>query len=71
VIEMKKSINSVAKFKKFLDIEKERQAAMVELSMILGIDVSFSEDEILKNAQDSFEKQIQREVMEAISKWMK
>jgi DNA-binding ferritin-like protein (Dps family) len=68
---MKKSINSVAKFKKFLDIEKERQAAMVELSMILGIDVSFSEDEILKNAQDSFEKQIQREVMEAISKWMK
>tara|TARA_R100001129_G_C5206527_1_gene215424 strand:+ start:402 stop:617 length:216 start_codon:yes stop_codon:yes gene_type:complete len=71
VIEMKKSLNSVTKFKKFLDIEKERQAAMVELSMILGIDVSFSEDEILKNAQDSFEKQIQREVMEAISKWMK
>ncbi len=68
---MKKSLNSVTKFKKFLDIEKERQAAMVELSMILGIDVSFSEDEILKNAQDSFEKQIQREVMEAISKWMK
>tara|TARA_B100001287_G_scaffold276614_1_gene288177 strand:+ start:3587 stop:3793 length:207 start_codon:yes stop_codon:yes gene_type:complete len=68
---MKKSLKSVAKFKKFLDIEKERQAAMVELSMILGVDVSFSEDEILKNAQDSFERQIQKEIMEEISKWMK
>jgi hypothetical protein len=68
---MKRSLKSVAKFKKFLDIEKERQAAMVELSMILGVDVSFSEDEILKNAQDSFERQIQKEIMEEISKWMK
>lgn len=68
---MKKSLKSVGKFKKFLDIEKERQAAMVELSMILGVDISFSEDEILKNAQDSFERQIQKELMEAISQWMK
>ena len=68
---MKKSLKSVGKFKKFLDIEKERQAAMVELSMILGIDISFSEDEILKNAQDSFERQIQKELMEAISQWTK
>ena len=68
---MKKSLKSVGKFKKFLDIEKERQAAMVELSMILGVDISFSEDEILKNAQDSFEKQIQKELMEAISQWTK
>ena len=68
---MKKSLKSVGKFKKFLDIEKERKAAMVELSMILGIDISFSEDEILKNAQDSFERQIQKELMEAISQWTK
>ena len=68
---MKKSLNSLTKFKKFLDIEKERQAAMVELSMILGVDISFSEDEILKNAQDSFERQIQKELMEAISQWTK
>ncbi len=68
---MKKSLKSVGKFKKFLDIEKERQAAMVELSMILGVDISFSEDEILKNAQDSFERQIQKELMEAISQWTK
>ena len=36
-------------FKKFLEIEMERQKAMQELSEVLGIDVSFSKKEMIKN----------------------
>ena len=49
-------------FKKFLEIERERQKAMQELSETLGIDVSFSDEEMLKNAQDSFVKAISQTI---------
>ena len=51
-------------FKKFLEIEMERQKAMQELSETLGIDVSFSNEEMLKNAQDSFVKAISQRINE-------
>ena len=55
-------------FKKFLDIEMERQKAMQELSETLGIDVSFSNEEMLKNAQDSFVKAISQRINEDLQK---
>ena len=55
-------------FKKFLEIEMERQRAMQELSEILGIDVSFSDEEMLKNAQDSFVKAISQRINEDLQK---
>lgn len=55
-------------FKKFLEIERERQKAMQELSETLGIDVSFSDEEMLKNAQDSFVKAISQRINEDLQK---
>lgn len=55
-------------FKKFLEIEMERQKAMQELSETLGIDVSFSDEEMLKNAQDSFVKAISQRINEDLQK---
>jgi DNA-binding ferritin-like protein (Dps family) len=55
-------------FKKFLEIEMERQKAMQELSETLGIDVSFSNEEMLKNAQDSFVKAISQRINEDLQK---
>ena len=39
----------LAKFNELLKIEQERQLAMKELSENLGVDISFSESEILVN----------------------
>ena len=46
------------KFEELLQIQIERQKAMQELSQVLGIDVSFSDEEMLQNAQESFAKAI-------------
>ena len=52
---MLKNINiSTKKFQEFLKIERERQLAMKELSMMLGYDVSFSEEELLDNAGKAY-----------------
>lgn len=56
-----------SKFEAFLEIEKQRQLAMIEVSQMLGIDVTFSDNELLKNAEESFVKYVNEEV----SKWMK
>ena len=55
-------------FKKFLEIEMESKKAMQELSETLGIDVSFSNEEMLKNAQDSFVKAISQRINEDLQK---
>lgn len=58
-------------FDDLLRIEKERNLAMQELSQALGIDISFSEDEIMKNAMDAYEKHINRELTKEVEAWMK
>ena len=55
-------------FKKFLEIEMERQKAMQELSEVLGIDVSFSKKEMIKNAEESFSKAISKKLSDDIQK---
>ena len=55
-------------FKKFLEIEMERQKAMQQLSEILGIDVSFSDKEMIKNAEESFSKAISKKLNDDIQK---
>ena len=61
----------VAKIQKLLDIHEERRIAMVELSAILGQDVSFSEDEMLQNIADHYAleimKDIEKQMMEVLS----
>jgi DNA-binding ferritin-like protein (Dps family) len=55
-------------FKKFLEIEMERQKAMQELSEVLGIDVSFSNKEMIKNAEENFSKAISKKLNDDIQK---
>lgn len=58
-------------FDDLLQIEKERNLAMQQLSENLGIDISFSEEEILNNALQAYEKYINRELTKEVEGWMK
>tara|TARA_R100000988_G_scaffold101752_1_gene75331 strand:- start:903 stop:1124 length:222 start_codon:yes stop_codon:yes gene_type:complete len=61
----------ISEFKKYLEIQKERQLAMQELSEVLGIDVSFSNEEVLKNAEEAFVRAVNKKVKKEINEWMK
>tara|TARA_X000001382_G_scaffold49111_1_gene33265 strand:+ start:49 stop:261 length:213 start_codon:yes stop_codon:yes gene_type:complete len=58
-------------FNDLLQIERERQLIMQELSENLGIDISFSEEEIMNNALSAYEKHIDKEITKEVEKWMK
>ena len=42
------------KFMQILALEKERNEALKEYEEILGFDISISDDDVLKNAKDTF-----------------
>lgn len=46
----------------FIDAEMERAKAMEELSKILGMDFTFSKDEIRRNYLQAYEKAIAKEI---------
>jgi len=58
-------------FDDLLKIERERQLIMQELSQNLGIDISFSEEEIMNNALSAYEKHIDKEITKEVEGWMK
>ena len=64
-------IVSLKDFNKFLAIEKERQAALQELSEILGFDISFSQEEMINNASESYSKVISEQIKKEATEWMK
>jgi len=51
----------------FIQAQKERAKAMKELSDMLGMDFTFSEDEIMKNALEEYGKAIKKEIDKAVS----
>lgn len=51
----------------FINVQKERAKAMQELSEILGMDFTFSEDEIMKNALDEYSKAIKKQFDKVVS----
>jgi len=61
----------ISEFKKYLAIEKERQLALQEASEILGIDISFSEKEVIKNAEEAFAKAVNKKINKEVKAWMK
>ena len=61
----------IREFKKFLEIERERQLATQELSETLGIDISLSDEEVMQNAQESFAKSYSNRIKEEVDLWMK
>lgn len=61
----------VNKLNELIKIEEERQLAMEELSEQLGIDISFSKEEVLKNAMDAYSDYISQEINKEVEEWMK
>jgi DNA-binding ferritin-like protein (Dps family) len=61
----------IKEFQKYLDIEKERQLALKDVSEILGIDITFSDEEMLKNAEENFTKAISKKMAKEVNEWMK
>ena len=60
-----------AEFKKYLQIQKERQLALQEVSEVLGIDIGFSDEEVIKNAEEAFAKAVGEKMNKEINEWMK
>lgn len=58
-------------FNELLQIQKERKLAMDELSLALGYDISFSDDEVNRFAMEEYEKYINKQINEEVKKWMK
>ena len=54
-----------------VSIQKERKLAMDALSLSLGVDISFSDDEVLKFAQEAYQKHIDAEINKEVEAWMK
>jgi DNA-binding ferritin-like protein (Dps family) len=65
------SLIQIKEFKRFLHIEKERQKATQELSEILGIDISLSDEEVMRNAEENFSKAINAKIAKEVNEWMK
>jgi len=64
-------MNSLKIFKEMLNLEKERQLATQELSQLLGIDISFSDEEVIKNAEEQTIKHIEKKLAEKINNLVK
>ena len=58
-------------FKAYLKAQKERQLVMQDLSEQIGIDISFSEDEMIRNAEEAYVKDVEKQLAEELEKWMK
>ena len=62
---------NVKKLHELYEIEKERQLAMKELSEQLGYDISFSDEEVMQNALQSYNKYISKTIEQEVLSLMK
>ena len=53
-------------FNRFLEREKKRNIQMIELSRLLGFDVSFSKEEMIKKAEMSYSEHVSKEIEKKI-----
>jgi hypothetical protein len=56
------------KFEKYLEIEKERNLQMLEVSRLLGVDFTFSEEELIQNAEQKIVEYMEKALQEKIDK---
>ena len=61
----------MARFNQILEIQKQRNLLLKEIENDLGFDMSFSEEDTLKNAMDIFQKELEKEITKEVSTWMK
>lgn len=53
-------------FERFLEREKQRNIQMIELSRLLGFDVSFSNEEMIENAEMAYAAHVSKEIQKKI-----
>ena len=56
---------------RLIEIHKERELAMKQLSENIGMDISFTQEEKEQYLQEAIEKYIENKVKEGIEAWMK
>ena len=56
---------------RFIKVHEERNLAMKELSEQLGIDISFSDEEVLQHAMEEYSNYISNEINKEVETWMK
>jgi hypothetical protein len=61
----------IKKLEELYEIEKERQLAMKELSEQLGYDISFSDEETIQNALQSYNMYLSKSVETEVLALMK
>jgi len=62
---------SMKEINELVQIQKERQLATQILSEQLGIDVSFSDEEVAKFAQEEILKKVNNSIKSEVEEWMK
>ncbi len=62
---------SMKEINELVQIQKERQLATQILSEQLGIDVSFSDEEVSKFAQEEILKKVNNSIKSEVEEWMK
>lgn len=61
----------LAEFKKYLKIQRERNEQMKDVSRLLGVDLSFSEEEMVKNAEEQFSRALSKKIAQEVEAWTK
>ena len=62
---------SMKEINELVRIQKERQLATQQLSEQLGVDISFSDEEVIKFAQEEILKKVNNSIKEEVEAWMK
>jgi hypothetical protein len=53
-------------FERFLEREKERNIQMLEVSRLLGVDFTFSNEEMIRQAEEAFVMHMEQEVQRMV-----
>ena len=61
----------ISEFRRLIEIEKEINESLKEVSKMIGFDISFSDEQIIKNAQDTLEQKLLENIKGDMNEWMK
>lgn len=59
------------KLQEIIEIQRERQLAMQVLSEQLGIDISFSDEEVKKLIEEEYTNYLQKKIVKEVKEWTK
>ena len=53
-------------FTDFLEREKQRNIQMLEVSRLLGVDLTFTNDELIKNAEEAYIQHMEKLIVDQV-----